>query len=305
MNEEDSSPAFQDSIIKRLIFLRQFLGKLKPISKKMDFQISRLTALATKDISEVDLEAQEDSVLLRPTLEDIDPDMLEATMERIQDGQDLEDDEDLANTPSFQKQLAQKVARAVEGGYTSSEKTDDKSAQRKKMLSAIRNKKEQLKSENKKGGQFDKFRQQKLLQNRLVKEIEDEMHNRPVESGPRANINGVYDPIQEKRDRRDENSYKRTIISKNEKIGIKKRVERLRRQDRIDDFSEIEQVGELAALKSGRGTSGLKLFKEKAKTKSKNTWQENKDEEKYDSKRQAKLRRVGKIKGKKKKGGKR
>ena len=103
----------------------------------------------------------------------------------------------------------------------------------------------------------------------------------------------------------------RTVFSKEQKRTINKRVERLKQQQRIDDMTELNEIGELMS-----GGKGKKLFasnkenndkKDKKDTKNskpvqtkKSAWQKNVDEEKYDSKRQAKMRQSGKIKHKKK-----
>ena len=44
--------------------------------------------------------------------------------------------------------------------------------------------------------------------------MDDELQERPVETEKRANIKGIYDPMQEKRQKYEEESMARTVFSK-------------------------------------------------------------------------------------------
>lgn len=275
-------------ILNRLVFLRQFLAKLKPIHKKLDFQISRLVAVAVKDISEVNWNSQEDPLLMRPNL---------GVQDTFDDEEDLDDGE---QDESFRKEVNRRVSRAMESGYGALDKS-----QKKALIRAIQSRREKLQDGgDKKQAQFQQFRRNRLLQSNFVKNIENELEDRPTETTPRANIKGVYDPMQDKRDRLDEKNYSKTLLTKQQKKAINKRVERLKAADRVDDFSEVSGIRELLTGQTQgglaeRGAAGKKPGKEQSRPK-KSAWQKNEDEEQYDSKRQAKLRRASKIKGKKK-----
>ncbi len=272
-------------ILDRLVFLRQFLAKLKPIHKKLDFQISRMVAIAVKDISEVNWNNQEDPLLMRPNL---------GAQDAFDDEEDLDEGE---QDEAFQKEVNRRVSRAMESGYG----TLDKS-QKKALIRAIQSKREKLNDgSEKKQEKFQQFRRNRLLQSNFVKNIENELEDRPTETAPKANIKGVYDPMQDKRDRMDEKNYSKTLLTKEQKKAINKRVERLKAVDRVDDFSEISGIRELLTGKAQGGLSreGKQPAKDLTKQK-KSAWMKNEDEEQYDSKRQAKLRRASKIKGKKK-----
>ena len=93
-------------IIKRLLFLRQFLLRLKPVFKKLDFQISRYLSMAGKDLAEVGWNQQEDDLLMRPNLafEDMGDDL----------GAEVEEDEFDAETRAA---ISRKVDRALENSY--------------------------------------------------------------------------------------------------------------------------------------------------------------------------------------------
>lgn len=274
-------------VVKRLLFLRQFLLRLKPVYKKLDFQVSRYLALAGKDIAEMGWNQQEDALLMRPNLafEDLGD----------EDAQ-VDDDEFDAATKAA---IARKVDRAMEMGYQPSSKDDKKS-----LISAIRAKREKMTKDGKKDARLDQFRKKRLLQSKLVRDLEDELDERPIESERRPNIAGIYDPMQEERIKTDEKNYTHTVLTKKEKKVINKRVNRLKQISKIDDFTEIQQFGQMMSKIAGKGdivtSEGKKLSKqEQYKAKKRGGWQANTDEEKYDSKRQAKLRRSGKIKGKK------
>lgn len=249
--------------------------------------------MAGREAGDLALDSQQDVLLMRPNLafedlgEDIGP-------------LDDDDEEDLMNTPKMKALVQRRVDRAMENGYSSMNKS-----QKKDLIRAIREKREKGSNEEKKLQQFNEYRKKKLLQSSAVRDLENDMEERPEETERRPNLKGVYDPMQEKRDRMDENSFTRTILSRDQKKMINKRVNRLKQQDRIDDFSEMEKIGELIDLQSGK-QKDIK-FKQKAKSgfdemkkKKRGNWMENKDEEKYDSKRHARVARAGKIKHKKK-----
>ena len=275
-------------ILSRLVFLRQFLAKLKPIHKKLDFQISRMVAIAVKDISEVSWNNQEDPLLMRPNL---------GLQEALDEEEDLDDGE---QDEAFQKEVSRRVGRAMESGYGALDKS-----QKKALIRAIQSKREKMGGGGAdKQAQFQQFRRNRLLQSNFVKNIENELEERPTETMPRANIKGVYDPMQDKRDRMDEKNYTKTMLTKDQKKAINKRVERLKAVDKVDDFSEINGIRELLTGQAQGGLlrrdkDGKKPAAGPAKAR-KSAWMKNEDEEKYDSKRQAKLRRASKIKGKKK-----
>lgn len=285
-------------IIMRLLLLKQFLAKLRPLYKKIDFQISRMLAMAGKDAAELNWNSQEDALMMRPNLafEDLD-----------EDHGPMDDDEDPMNNPKVRNLIQSRVNRAMENGYSALDKS-----QKKDLIRAIREKREKGSKEERKADQFNEFRKKRLLQSNIIKDMQDEMEERPVESERRPNFKGVYDPMQEKRDRMDENQFTRTIFTKDQKKMLNKRVNRLKQQDRIDDMTEIEKIGELIDMQKGvkkdfkfgkkdNGKGKKEHGKDqKGQLKKKSAWMENKDEEKYDSKRQARISRAGKIRHKKK-----
>lgn len=272
-------------IIKRLLFLRQFLLRLKPVFKKLDFQISRYLSLAGKDLAEVGWNQQEDALLMRPNLafEDLGDDI---------NGEVEEDEFDEATRAT----ISRKVDRALENSYQTGGKQDKQT-----LIRAIRDKREKMTKENRKEARLDQFKKKRLLESKLVRDLEDELDERPIESEKRPNIAGIYDPMQEERQKTDEKNFTQTVLTKKEKKVINKRVNRLKQQQKIDDFSEIKQFGEMMSKMGGTTEAeGKKLSKhDQYKQKKRGGWQLNTDEEKYDSKRQAKLKRSGKFKVKK------
>lgn len=275
----NGDPIEDHPIIHRLIFFRQFLARLKPIYKKLDFQISRLVSLSNKDISDINWSNQDDPMMMRPNL-GID--------QMLDDGEhdDIDHDDD-----EFKKEVDRRVNRAMENGYGKLDKY-----QKKAMVSAIRAKREKLgQSNDRKSDQFNEFRRKRLLQSNIVKNMENELEERPFETTPRPNIKGVYDPMQDKRDRMDDKNFSNRVLTKEQKKSINKRVERLKAMEKVDDLSEVKGMRELITGKKIELSSTTSKDKKK-----KNNWIINKDEEKYDSKRQAKLRRSSKIKHKKK-----
>ena len=275
----NGDPIEDHPIIHRLIFFRQFLARLKPIYKKLDFQISRLVSLSNKDISDINWSNQDDPMMMRPNL-GIDQMLDDGEHDNI----DHDDDE-------FKKEVDRRVNRAMENGYGKLDKY-----QKKAMVSAIRAKREKLgQSNDRKSDQFNEFRRKRLLQSNIVKNMENELEERPYETTPRPNIKGVYDPMQDKRDRMDDKNFSNRVLTKEQKKSINKRVERLKAMEKVDDLSEVKGMRELITGKKIELSSTTSKDKKK-----KNNWIINKDEEKYDSKRQAKLRRSSKIKHKKK-----
>lgn len=275
----NGDPIEDHPIVHRLIFFRQFLARLKPIYKKLDFQISRLVSLSNKDISDINWSNQDDPMMMRPNL-GID--------QMLDDGEhdDIDHDDD-----EFKKEVDRRVNRAMENGYGKLDKY-----QKKAMVSAIRAKREKLgQSNDRKSDQFNEFRRKRLLQSNIVKNMENELEERPFETTPRPNIKGVYDPMQDKRDRMDDKNFSNRVLTKEQKKSINKRVERLKAMEKVDDLSEVKGMRELITGKKIELSSTTSKDKKK-----KNNWIINKDEEKYDSKRQAKLRRSSKIKHKKK-----
>lgn len=251
----------------------------------MDFQITRLVSMADKDVAEVGWQNQEDAMLMRPnlSLDDMDEEGLEDT-DFDQRTKDL---------------IKRKVDRAMENGYDSMEKANKQS-----FIKAIREKREKLSKEAKKEDSFKGFQKRRLLSSNLVKDMENELEERPHETEKRPNIAGVYDPMQEEREKTDMKLWTKTVMTKEQKKVINKRINRLKQNQKVDDFSQIEQFGNMM---SGQGGSAEVDAKKKKVSKSelylqkkRGGWQANTDEEKYDSKRQAKLKRSGKIKGKKK-----
>lgn len=279
----------------RLLFIRQFLAKLRPLHKKLDFQISRYISMAGKDIEEINFNNQKDELLMRPNLafEDLAED---------QGILDDDDQEDLMNTPKMKALVQRRVDRAMENGYAKMDKS-----QKQDLMRAIREKREKGSKEDKRIQQFNEFRKKRLLQSSAVRDLENEMDQRPEETEKRPNLKGIYDPMQEKRDKMDENYLERTNLTKDQKKVINKRVGRIKQQEKIDDFTEMEKIGEILDLQSGteknfkfKKSSKLdKSGKEELKKKKRGNWAENKDEERYDSKRQARISRASKIRGKK------
>lgn len=230
---------------------------------------------------------QEDVLLMRPNLafEDLDGEL-----------DDLEQDDFDSTTRAA---INRKVDRAMEMGYGTTSKQDKQS-----LIQAIREKREKMSKEQKKGARIEQFKKKRLLGSKLVRDLEDEMDNRPIESERRPNIAGIYDPMQEERLKTDEKNYTKTVLSKKEKKIINKRVNRLKQMQKIDDFTEIKEFGQMMSKTGKRDAEveaeGKKLSKsDKMKQKKKGGWQQNTDEEKYDSKRQAKSKRSGKFKNKK------
>lgn len=271
-------------IVKRLMYLRQFLAKLKPIYKKMDFQISRLVSLAGKDITEINLDHQDDAMFMRPNLnfDELDGEFDEG----------MEDELD-EKTKAL---IKRKVDRELENGYGGMDKS-----QKKDLIKAIRAKREKMNKEERKEDKFKQFQKSRLLKSKLIQDMEDELENRPYETEKRPNIAGVYDPMQEEREKTDSKNWTKTVLTKEQKKIVNKRINRLKQQQKVDDFTEIKEFGNMMSRNGGdESTEFKKKTKiDQLKQKKKGNWQINKDEEKYDSKRQAKLRRAGKIKHKK------
>ncbi len=285
-------------IVDRLLYLKQILTKLKPVYKKMDFQISRLVGMAGKELDEINLNNQEDLLLMRPNLafEDLEGD--DAAMD-----EEIED-EDSTNKISakVKARIAKKVDRAMDSGYGAMEKS-----QKQDLLRAIQEKRERASKEDRKKEQFSDFKRKRLMGSKFVKDMDNELAQKPYETEKRANIAGVYDPMQERRDNYEEANFSRTVLTKEQKKTINKRVNRIKQQQRVDDMTELDDIGELVSSGKKRlfGTKkdnhGRKdgLKSKPGETKNKSAWQKNTDEEQYDSKRQSRLKRASKIKGKK------
>ena len=178
-------------IIDKLLYLKQVLQKLKPVYKKLDFQISRLVSLAGKEASEINLNNQEDVLLMKPNL------ALEDLVDAEKGDSDIDDDAEDANRKLSSKvrdRIAKKVDRAMESGYGEMEKS-----QKREFIAAIRQKREIANKEQKKKDQFSDFKKRRLLESKFVRDMDDELHERPIETEKRANIKGIYDPMQEKR----------------------------------------------------------------------------------------------------------
>lgn len=264
--------------------------RLKPIFKKLDFQINRYLSLAGKDIAEMGWNHQEDALLMRPNL----------AFEDLGEADEAADDDEF--DAATRAKIERRVARAMDMGHEPVAKQDKQS-----LMRAIRDKREKMNKDEKKDARFEQFRKRRVLESRMVRDLEDELDERPIESERRPNIAGIYDPMQEEREKTDEKLFNRTVLSKKEKKIVNKRINRLKQQQKIDDFSEIKQFGQMMS-KIGKGDRAeseepKKLSKfEKYQKKKGGSWGLNKDEEKYDSKRQAKIRRSGKFKGSKKGG---
>lgn len=269
----------------RLLFLRQFLARLKPIYKKLDFQISRMMSLASKDNEEalglLTSNNESDLMYLRPNLDDLDDEDV--------DKDDLEIDQKTKDL------IKKKAERAISDGYGTMDKK-----QKKSLIQAIRDKREAMSKDQKKKIQLEMFKKKRMGDSSLMRELEEEIEELPHETEKRANIAGIYDPLQERRDRMDDNSYTKTMITKKEKKSINKRVQRLKQQQRIDDLTEIQQF---SSIISNRGETEKPRTGKKDTSKDKKRpkgFIENKDEEKYDSKRQHRMKRSGKLRHKKK-----
>lgn len=261
--------------------------RLKPVFKKLDFQISRYISLAGKDLAEVNLDQQEDALLMRPNLafEDLDGDL----------NGEFEDDFDEGTRAAINR----KVDRAMEMGYQAGSKDD-----KQNLIKAIREKREKMSKDHKKEARLDQFKKKRLLGSKMVRDLEDELDQRPIESERRPNIAGVFDPMQEEREKSDARFFTRTVLTKKEKKVVNKRVERLKQLQKIDDFTEIKDFGKMMSKMGGErepAAEGKKLLSksEHYKQKKRGNWQANTDEEKYDSKRQSKIKRSGKFKAKK------
>lgn len=264
-------------IITRLIFLRQLIHRMKGMYSKVDYQVQNIINSGSAEALDGSEANGDDLLLLKANL-------------NLEDNEDegLEVDDELDE--KTRKRIEAKAARQVEIGNSQMDIN-----QRKKMIAAIRNKREEQTKDQKKQNQFEKFRKQRMLGSKLVKEMEDELEERPEETERRPNIKGVFDPLQERREKHDEENFGRTVLSKEQKKAINKRVERLKQQQKIDDLSEISQFGQMAA--------GKNLLKNKKKEgeKKRGAWQKNTDEEAYESKRAARKRSSGKLRHKKRK----
>ena len=201
--------------------------RLKPVYKKLDFQISRYVSLAGRDLAENEWNQQEDLLFMRPNL----------AFEDMGDPQPVDDDEFDSMTRTA---IQRKVDRAMEMAYEPNGKTDKKS-----LFQAIRDKRDKMSKEHKKDARLEQFKKKRLLQSNIVRDLEDEIDQRPIESEKRPNIAGVYDPMQEERERTNEKTFDRTVLTKKEKKVVNKRINRLKQLQRIDDFTEIKQFGKL------------------------------------------------------------
>lgn len=255
----------------------------------MDFQISRLVSMARKDVAEIGWHQQEDAMLMRPNLS---LDDMEDEGFASDDGEEMDQ--------RTKDMIKRKVDRAMESGYDQMEKANKQS-----FMKAIREKREKLNKETKREDNFKSFQKRRLLDSSLVRDMENELEQRPYETEKRPNIAGVYDPMQEERIKTDLKQWTKTVMTKEQKKVVNKRINRLKQNQKVDDFTEIEQFGKMMSREQG-GEAEVESSKKKLskgelyKQKKRGGWQANTDEEKYDSKRQAKLRRSGKIKGKKK-----
>ena len=129
-------------IVDKLLYLKQVLQKLKPVYKKLDFQVSRLVSLAGKEASEINLNNQEDVLLMKPNL------ALEDLVDAEKGDSDIDEDaEDATKKLSnrVRDRIAKKVDRAMESGYGEMEKS-----QKRDLITAIRQKREMANKEQKK-----------------------------------------------------------------------------------------------------------------------------------------------------------
>lgn len=287
-------------IIDRLLYLKQVLSKLKPVYKKMDFQISRLVGMAGKKADEINLNNQEDLMMMRPNLAFEDFEGGDGAMD--QEFEDEDDDDRTKISKKVRDRIEKKVDRAMDSGYGEMDKS-----QKKDFIRAIQEKRERISKEDRKKEQFSDFKRKRLLGSKFVQDMDNELAQRPHETEKRANINGVYDPMQDKRDKYDESNFSHTVLTKEQKKTINKRVNRIKQQSRVDDLTELDDIGEL--MGSGKRIFGTKKDKHGGKdglkskpgeSKKRSAWQKNTDEEQYDSKRQSRLKGASKIKGKKK-----
>jgi len=247
----------------------------------MEQQLSSLLSLANRD------EPASNSFMLQSNLlnEELDGDA---------NGSDEED-------PNLKKLVQQRVNRIMESGNSQALDKQQKQA----MIRAIQAKKASgMTGDEKKKAALSKFRDKRTLESNLVREMQDEIEERPMATDRKANIGGVYDPMQEKRQKYEEQNFTRTVLTKVQKKAINKRVERLKQMQNPFDLTEIHQIGEMAAAKFGKGAkptepeSKGKSVKQVGKNKPQ-AWPVNKDEEQYDSKRQHRLKRASKLHKKK------
>jgi hypothetical protein len=252
------------------------------LSNKTEQQLSSLLSLANRD------DATHNPYTLQSNL-------LNEQLDGGENGSEEEED------PILKKLVQQRVDRIMESGNSQALDKQQKQA----MLRAIQAKKASgMNSDDKKKAALSKFKEKRILESNLVREMQDEIEEKPMATDRRANIGGVYDPMQEKRQRYEEQNFTRTILTKVQKKAINKRVERLKQMQNPFDLTEVQQIGEMATSKFGKipeatvPTSKGKSVKAGDKKKQQ-AWPENKDEEQYDSKRQHRLRRASKLHKKK------
>ena len=103
---------------------------------------------------------------------------------------------------------------------------------------------ERKSKDDKRLNQFIEFKKKRLLNSKFVRDLDDEFADRPFETEKRANIDGVYDPMHEKRTKELEANFTtRQNLMRADKKMIYKRVNRLKQAERIDDMTEIQQIG--------------------------------------------------------------
>lgn len=257
------------------------MARLKGLSNKTEQQLSSLLSLANRD------EAVANPFMLQSNL-----------LNEELEGDNASDEED----PQLKKLVQQRVNRIMESGNSQALDKQQKQA----MMRAIQAKKASgMTGDQRKQAALSKFKDKRTLESNLVREMQEEIEERPTATDRRANIKGVYDPMQEKRQRYEDDNFTRTILTKVQKKAINKRVERLKQMQNPFDLTEIQQIGDMAAAKFGKNFPAA-APKPDAKGKSLKLGDKkkpqarpvNKDEEQYDSKRQHRLKRAKKLRKK-------
>lgn len=155
-------------ILNRLIFLRTFLGKLKPISKKIEYQISKLIRLSLKvqinffNDLKGKLEARE---AIREA-----PSRLRARLGEDDESGSEEDEEELSDDDP----LVGEETTAENGKKRLSYMTENRDNHDKKKF-------DKRSTKEKRDMRFKEYQKSRIFESQIVREMEDELEERPKE----------------------------------------------------------------------------------------------------------------------------
>eukprot|EP01016_Furgasonia_blochmanni_P037504 TRINITY_DN442_c0_g1_i11.p1 TRINITY_DN442_c0_g1~~TRINITY_DN442_c0_g1_i11.p1 ORF type:complete len:722 (-),score=141.10 TRINITY_DN442_c0_g1_i11:1158-3323(-) len=195
-------------VIKRLIYLKTLMTKLKPIDKKLEYQISKLLRLASKEQEAEDGKRKtSDPLSFKPNPNAMEAELTTENLEINEDGEVVE------SQKKKNIYVAPKISSVLD--------KDDRRAEKRQRL--IEKKKREF------------------INSEVYKDLNEEFTDRPTEIRNKTNLNNIYDEEEEKRIRVEEDLFTRLPVTKKDKQRRKQKLAQAHREaDELESFKNVQ-----------------------------------------------------------------